>query len=163
VFELQKWTVIIPIQFLLGFYVHTVFSRWWDSFQCITFPDQFLSIVCVHLAVGGQLLHKYTRAPIQGDDEYKLTLRRTLYRLINLQCVMVWREVALKVKRRFPTIDHVVGSGLMTEHEHTMYNRVPGKWWLPTMWIQNLIIKWVVVMGETRAQLIQTIRRRCYQ
>ena len=105
----------------------------------------------------------YISTRTQGSDEYKLTLRRTLYRLVNLQCVMVWREVALKVKRRFPTMDHVVGSGLMTEHEHTMYNRAPGKWWLPTMWMQNLIIKWVVFMREMGTQLIQTIRGRCYQ
>jgi hypothetical protein len=57
----------------------------------------------------------------QGTDERSLMIRRTLSRLINLQCVMCWKEISLKIRRRFPSIEHVRDSGMMTEEEYEFY------------------------------------------
>ena len=33
VLQMNQWTTTIPIQFLLGFYVNTAISRWWN--RCV--------------------------------------------------------------------------------------------------------------------------------
>ncbi len=47
---------------------------------------------------------------------------------------MVWKEVSLEIKKRFPTDMHVLKSGLMTESEYDRYSTTTsdqGQWFLP--------------------------------
>lgn len=37
-----KWLGMIPLQFLLGFYVNYIVGRWWDQLMNISWPDKFL-------------------------------------------------------------------------------------------------------------------------
>lgn len=50
---------------------------------------------------------------ITGNDEYSRMLRRALMRYLNLSLILVLRSISSAVKRRFPTLDHVVDSGNM--------------------------------------------------
>lgn len=34
---------------------------------------------------------------------------------------MCWREVSLKIRRRFPTVEHLRECGLMTDEEYAFY------------------------------------------
>lgn len=40
----REYGSLIPLSFVLGFYVDIVYERWWDQFTLIPFPDS-LSIL----------------------------------------------------------------------------------------------------------------------
>ncbi|KAK6732130.1 hypothetical protein RB195_016485 [Necator americanus] len=55
---------------------------------------------------------------------------------------MVFRDISTLVRRRFPTMDHLVTSGLMTEKELKDMNAVSSphaKYWLPIQWLLSLV------------------------
>lgn len=50
---------------------------------------------------------------VTGNDDYARMLRRSLMRYLNLSLILVLRSISSAVKRRFPTLDHVVDSGMI--------------------------------------------------
>ena len=46
-----RFSNLIPITFLIGFYVNQVVSRWWDQFMSLPWPDQ-LAIKLVNFCPG---------------------------------------------------------------------------------------------------------------
>ena len=44
-------------------------------------------------------------------------MRRTVVRYLNLTFVMAMRLMCLPVKKRFPTLDHLIEAGILTEGE----------------------------------------------
>lgn len=123
----EKATGYIPLTFLLGFFVATIVARWWDQFNCISWPDKFMTFVTTY---------------IRGNDY--LLLRRTIARWLNLSSALCWRELSLRTIKRFPTVKHFVTAGLMTEDEFITFDSTEaphGKWWLPLIWTSNLLKK----------------------
>ncbi|KAF8374320.1 hypothetical protein PRIPAC_80749 [Pristionchus pacificus] len=45
--QFDNYTKLIPLTFLLGFYVSNVVSRWWRQFECLNWPEDLLSLLCV--------------------------------------------------------------------------------------------------------------------
>lgn len=81
---------------------------------------------------------------INGADERGRMIRRTLARYLNLIAVLTLQCTSVVVKKRFPTIDHIVGAGLMTKNERkTLEETVAphGKWWIPSVWFCNLVME----------------------
>ncbi|KAI4896436.1 hypothetical protein NFI96_026903, partial [Prochilodus magdalenae] len=122
----NHYASLIPMSFVLGFYVTLIVNRWWSQYTSIPLPD---SIMCV--LSGG----------LQGGDERGRLLRRTLMRYASLASLLILRSVSTAVFKRFPTIDHVVEAGFMTREErkkfeslHSPYN----KYWIPCVWFTNL-------------------------
>eukprot|EP00095_Tigriopus_kingsejongensis_P008473 maker-scaffold18_size714446-snap-gene-3.22 protein:Tk08473 transcript:maker-scaffold18_size714446-snap-gene-3.22-mRNA-1 annotation:"bestrophin-3 isoform x2" len=100
---------LIPLSFVLGFYVSYVASRWWQQFLAIPWPDKlFHSIACF----------------VEGFDEESRILRRSLLRYMNLALILVLRSISSAVKQRFPTLDHVVEAGFMTNQEKELFSAV---------------------------------------
>ena len=88
---------LIPLSFVLGFYVSYVASRWWQQFLAIPWPDKsFHTIACY----------------IPGYDEESRILRRSLLRWMNVALILVLRSISSAVKQRFPTLEHVVEAGM---------------------------------------------------
>jgi len=114
---------LIPLSFVLGFYVSYVASRWWQQFLAIPWPDKlFHSIACY----------------VEGFDEDSRMLRRSLMRWMNLALILVLRSISSAVKQRFPTLDHVVEAGFMTVNEKKLFESVPANefntYWVPCTW-----------------------------
>jgi len=92
----------IPITFVLGFYVSLIITRWWNQFESIPWPDSASLWVstCIH-----------------GQDERGRLMRRTIVRYLNLGLILVLRLICLPVKKRFPTLEHLLQAGILEEKE----------------------------------------------
>jgi len=114
---------LIPLSFVLGFYVSFVASRWWQQFLAIPWPDKLFHTVACY---------------IPGYDEESRMLRRSLMRWMNLALILVLRSISSAVKQRFPTLDHVVEAGFMTVNEKKLFEAVPANefntYWVPCTW-----------------------------
>ncbi|KAG1676290.1 Bestrophin-2 [Nymphon striatum] len=88
----KAFSNLIPISFVLGFYVAIVVHRWWEQVLSVPSPDKFALLVSTY---------------IHGSDERSRIIRRTLIRYVNLTIVMTFQLISTAVKKRFPTIDHI--------------------------------------------------------
>lgn len=41
----EKYTNLIPLSFVLGFFVNIVYTRWWSQYTTIPFPDNIAILV----------------------------------------------------------------------------------------------------------------------
>ena len=62
---------------------------------------------------------------ISGPDERCRLMRRTIVRYLNLGLVLTLRLTCLPVKKRFPTLDHLVEAGILEEKEKEV-SCIPG-------------------------------------
>ncbi|XP_036959411.1 bestrophin-2-like [Acanthopagrus latus] len=122
----NHYASLIPMSFVLGFYVTLVVNRWWSQYTSIPLPDRLMCVLS-----GG----------LQGSDERGRLLRRTMMRYASLSALLILRSVSTAVFKRFPTMDHVVEAGFMSRDErkkfeglHSPYN----KYWIPCVWFTNL-------------------------
>ncbi|GAA6091386.1 bestrophin-2 [Tachysurus ichikawai] len=122
----NHYSSLIPMSFVLGFYVTVIVNRWWSQYTSIPLPDR---VMC---ALSGG---------VQGGDEHGRLLRRTLMRYTSLSALLILRSVSTAVFKRFPTVDHVVEAGFMTREERKKFEslRSPyNKYWIPCVWFVNL-------------------------
>ncbi|XP_022250623.1 uncharacterized protein LOC106466270 isoform X2 [Limulus polyphemus] len=82
---------------------------------------------------------------VHGADERSRMIRRTLGRYLILMQVITFQAVSTAIKKRFPTEDHLLEAGLMTEEERKQYdklkNQLGTKWWLPAQWFSALTLR----------------------
>ncbi|KAM8972506.1 bestrophin-2a [Pelodytes ibericus] len=122
----NNYANLIPVSFVLGFYVTLVVNRWWNQYLCMPFPDRLMCAIS---------------ATVHGTDELGRLYRRTLMRYCSLSGLLILRSVSTAVFKRFPTIDHVVEAGFMTRHERKKYENLRSsynKYWVPCVWFCNL-------------------------
>ncbi|KAF6202441.1 hypothetical protein GE061_004840 [Apolygus lucorum] len=125
----QKYGDLIPVSFVLGFYVTIVVSRWWDQYTSMPWPDAFAI---------------YVSSFINGMDEQSRLMRRTLVRYFNLTLVMAFTMISTAAKKRFPTLDHLQEAGFLMANEKKIIERMEArtkhpKYWLPLAWATALI------------------------
>uniref|UniRef100_A0A914ZR33 Bestrophin homolog n=2 Tax=Parascaris univalens TaxID=6257 RepID=A0A914ZR33_PARUN len=117
----------IPLTFIIGFFVSTVASRWTVIFERIGYVES-------------QAL--YVANYIRGDDDETRILRRTLVRYLCLMQALVFRDISVSVRKRFPTLDSLISAGLLLKAEKEILESVELKYdtyWLPSLWISTLI------------------------
>ncbi|KAG8132331.1 hypothetical protein E2320_010195 [Naja naja] len=122
----NRSTDLIPLSFVLGFYVTLIVNRWWAQYTSIPLPDQLMCVISSN---------------VHGRDEKGRILRRTLIRYANLSSVLILRSVSTRVLKRFPTMDHIVEAGFMTQDERKKYESLHSdfnKYWIPCVWFTNL-------------------------
>uniref|UniRef100_A0A1I7WMX7 Bestrophin homolog n=1 Tax=Heterorhabditis bacteriophora TaxID=37862 RepID=A0A1I7WMX7_HETBA len=142
------YTKLIPLTFLLGFYVSNVVARWWRQFECLSWPEDILSILCT-------VIHQ--------TDETSQKRRHTIARYLNLSAALAWRDISSKIRMRFPTVASLISAGLLTQNEYDILERINvGKttiyfsynffiyvqdecetlrWMTPLHWIQQIMRK----------------------
>ncbi|XP_063075070.1 bestrophin-4 [Engraulis encrasicolus] len=122
----EQFANFIPMSFVLGFYVTQAFNRWWGQYTSFPLPDNLMMVVSGN---------------VHGKDEHGRLLRRTLMRYANLSSVLILRSISTRVRRRFPTLDHVVEAGFMTQEEQKQLDHLYSdfnKYWMPLTWFSNL-------------------------
>ncbi|GMT24797.1 hypothetical protein PFISCL1PPCAC_16094, partial [Pristionchus fissidentatus] len=119
----------IPLNFLLGFYVSMVVDRWRQIFNNLGFIENIaLSVSCL----------------FRTKEDNDRNGRRAIVRWLCLSQVLVFRDISLKVRKRFPNMDSIVKSGFMEEHEKLMYDDVKcdfNKYWMPLNWAGAMCMK----------------------
>ncbi|KAI1726035.1 bestrophin, RFP-TM, chloride channel domain-containing protein [Ditylenchus destructor] len=119
----------IPLVFLLGFFVSVVFNRWVAIFNHIGFIDNLALVVA---------------ALIRGSDAETKLLRRNIIRYSVLSQALVFRDISIQVRKRFPDIESIMHSGLLMEKEFEIFQRKEmqdNKYWIPIQWAISLAIK----------------------
>ncbi|XP_076975712.1 bestrophin-2a [Tamandua tetradactyla] len=122
----DQYASLIPVSFVLGFYVTLVVHRWWNQYLSMPLPDALMCVVA---------------GTVHGRDERGRLYRRTLMRYVGLSGVLILRSVSTAVFKRFPTMDHVVEAGFMTREERKKFenlNSSYNKYWVPCVWFCNL-------------------------
>nr|XP_023026168.1 bestrophin-4-like isoform X1 [Leptinotarsa decemlineata] len=123
---------LIPLSFVLGFYVSIVMTRWWNQYRTIPHPDP--------LAV-------FVSATVHGHDERGRVMRRTIMRYVCLCVTMVFTMISPRVKKRFPTLDHFIEAGLLQESEKEILASLDKKFpryskhWLPLIWASSIVTR----------------------
>lgn len=123
----SKFEENLPLDFILGFYVTQVVHLWWSQYSCLVWPDTLAMDLAAYL-------------PGQGRAKQ---IRRQIVRQANLSTVMALRKLSTAVAKRFPTYQHLVQAGLMTEKEQqkildleTVTEGQHQISWAPILWAQ---------------------------
>lgn len=74
----NEYIDLIPLSFVLGFYVSIVMTRWWNQYMGIPWPDS--------IAV-------YVSATIHGNDERGRLMRRTIARYRHKRKVLIIKNL----------------------------------------------------------------------
>ncbi|KAK0403886.1 hypothetical protein QR680_017178 [Steinernema hermaphroditum] len=122
----REFTSVVPITFVLGFFVSVIVGRWWQQYMAIPWPDRVAMQISAY---------------VQGTDERGRIIRRSMARYLVLISVLTFQNTSTVIKRRFPTIDHLVESGLMSEEERMEIEELVtphGNWWIPAQWFSQL-------------------------
>uniref|UniRef100_F1L4A4 Bestrophin homolog n=1 Tax=Ascaris suum TaxID=6253 RepID=F1L4A4_ASCSU len=119
---LNKQLSFLPLTFILGFYVSTIASRWTIIFTNMGYIES-----------EALLIGNY----VQGDDEETKMQRRAMVRYMCLSQLLVYRDISVRVRKRFPTYDAIVQAGFMLEHEREKLESIKldyDKYWVPINW-----------------------------
>ncbi|EGT44708.1 hypothetical protein CAEBREN_15809 [Caenorhabditis brenneri] len=118
---------ILDIKFMLGFFVTIVVDRWKTILQNISF------IETVALSVS---------TIIRGTDDNSRLARRSIIRYLVLSQAMVYRDISMRVRRRFPTMKSLMEAGFIFENElHELEQTETGynKYWVPINWCNSIV------------------------
>uniref|UniRef100_A0A5S6PHY5 Bestrophin homolog n=1 Tax=Brugia malayi TaxID=6279 RepID=A0A5S6PHY5_BRUMA len=119
----------IPLTFMLGFFVQTVVKRWSVLFENMGYIES------TSMYIGGY---------VNGIDDESRLLRRTMARYLCLTQLLIYRDISIRVRKRFPTYDSIIKTGFMSENEYEILKSTQpdfDKYWVPINWIYALIFR----------------------
>ncbi|XP_017086358.1 bestrophin-4-like [Drosophila eugracilis] len=123
---------LIPLSFVMGFYITIVMRRWWDQYTTIPWPDGIAILVSTS---------------IHGSDDRARVMRRTILRYVCLCQVIVFTMISPRVKRRFPTYNQIIEAGFMVENEKKIMEALDQafpsypKHWMPIVWAASIVMR----------------------
>ena len=128
----------LSLSFILGFFVSLVVDRWKRMFDNIGFIDS----PCL-------LLNAYVRPNAEGTNREMLRLqRRNIARWLCLAQVLVLRDVSVRVRKRFPTLEAVEEAGYLEPAEREAISQVVEVtknrfqvYWMPFNWVYTALAR----------------------
>lgn len=122
---------LIPVSFVLGFYVSLVVDRWWGTYKSFPWPDNAAILVSTY---------------IQGQDVEGRKIRTTILRYINLAIAMTLRKISPGVMEKYPTLPCLAAAGYLTDAELKIlqdYERksLVHRVYVPILWACKLVEK----------------------
>nr|CRZ25109.1 Bm2641 [Brugia malayi] len=114
---------------MLGFFVQTVVKRWSVLFENMGYIES------TSMYIGGY---------VNGIDDESRLLRRTMARYLCLTQLLIYRDISIRVRKRFPTYDSIIKTGFMSENEYEILKSTQpdfDKYWVPINWIYALIFR----------------------
>ncbi|EPB80129.1 Bestrophin [Ancylostoma ceylanicum] len=117
----------IPMNFMLGFFVTVVVNRWVTQFANLGMIDN---------------IALFTSQLVKGNDDRGKNLRRNIVRYCVASQCLVFRDIHLGVRRRFPTLETMVAAGFLQKHELDKFLECKSryaKYWLPFNWALHLL------------------------
>ncbi|KJH45458.1 Bestrophin [Dictyocaulus viviparus] len=86
----------IPLTFMLGFFVTIIVDRWRQIFNNMGWIENVALTIATL---------------IRGDSNEIILTRRTIIRYMVLSQVLVFRDISMRVRRRFPNMESIVTAG----------------------------------------------------
>lgn len=140
------------MSFVLGFYVSLIVKRWWEQYKLLPWPDTLALFISAAIPqnVRPAKMHVYVVHTschvivIHLQDERGRMMRRNIMRYSVMAYVITLMRISLRVKRRFPTHQHLVDAGIMLDSEKKIFEIMDGKspmskYWMPLVWATNII------------------------
>mmetsp|Transcript_14014 Transcript_14014/g.27563 ORF Transcript_14014/g.27563 Transcript_14014/m.27563 type:complete len:404 (+) Transcript_14014:1-1212(+) len=142
----------IPLAFVLGFYIQTVYQRWWEMWLTIPWIDKVaLRLSCAirvppeHRVQGRNWSQGDSKTPssqeIREMEKDVDLCRHTILRQCIATSAIVMRSVSAKVGALYPDTSALVADGLLTDEElHLMEDlsrrHLPHEsdWWMCMSW-----------------------------
>ncbi|RCN45964.1 bestrophin-1 family protein [Ancylostoma caninum] len=143
--------VYIPLTFMLGFFVSIIVDRWRQTFNNMGWIEN-LALTLANL--------------LRHDSDEARQMRRDVIRYSVLSQILVFRDVSLRVRRRFPNMESIVNAGFLHDNELKDLEEIKiayNKYWAPIHWAMNVCVKalknqylespyaMIVVQNEIRA------------
>lgn len=127
----DQYTALIPVAFVLGFYVNLVVSRWWQQYCTMPWPDTLALFVSTCLT---------------GMDARSRAMRRTIMRYTNLTYILTQMLISPQVKRRFPDLQSIEDAGIINDNERRILHSMDEKtdhaiFWMPMIWAGSLVTR----------------------
>ncbi|CAJ0603945.1 unnamed protein product [Cylicocyclus nassatus] len=120
----------IPLTFMLAFFVSVIAERWRKILNNMGWIENCALTV-------NAILKSST-----NHEEARL-MKRSIVRYMILSQILTFRDISMRVRRRFPDLASLVTSGLMHEHELELLESVNvaifNKYWLPVNWAYAVI------------------------
>ncbi|KAK4303820.1 hypothetical protein Pmani_024205 [Petrolisthes manimaculis] len=124
VIHCARFRNLIPVSFVLGFFVSLVVSRWWGVYQSLPWPDTLAILLATH---------------IPATTAEARRVREIILRYINLTIALTFAMVSPVVKKKLPSLHHFHAAGYITEEEMRAWenleeNNSQHKTWVPVVW-----------------------------
>uniref|UniRef100_A0A1I7T299 Bestrophin homolog n=1 Tax=Caenorhabditis tropicalis TaxID=1561998 RepID=A0A1I7T299_9PELO len=140
----------IPLTFMLAFFVSIIVERWRTTFSNMGW------IEAPALTLNATITSKC--------DEARL-IKRNIVRYLVLAQILTFRDISIRVRRRFPNIDSIKKAGFLMDSEEELLEDIDldyNKYWVPMNWCMSLVnranSKGFVVSPPGMVHLIQEIK-----
>ncbi|EPB78136.1 Bestrophin [Ancylostoma ceylanicum] len=121
----------IPLTFMLGFFVTVVIDRWKNIFNNMGYIENIALTLSTVL---------------RGDAKEVILIRRTIVRYLVLSQILAFRDISMRVRRRFPNLESMVTAGFLHENEKEDLDKINIQpvyklYWAPVNWALTLCIR----------------------
>eukprot|EP00043_Microstomoeca_roanoka_P001181 m.31336 g.31336 ORF g.31336 m.31336 type:complete len:447 (-) comp10683_c1_seq1:157-1497(-) len=120
----KNFQSLIPLTFILGFYVTQVYSRWWSQWQAIPWIGK-ISI----------LIHDLD----DRTDEEGTKVRWTFIRWLLLGMGLTFQRISTSFRKLYPDMQSFVDAGLVTESELEILDKCEAPVEICYLWAGQLI------------------------